>query len=966
MRTSLRHFKSSFGALLATVTFLATGVVLILGSRFLAVRRIESENLARIQSRNLAQALDQNITGTLQRIDLALGTVVGELAGTWRGGTLDRAGMERFLVMEGKLLPWPGIIWIADDRGRAIAGNRPIEVVPAWEGRWWFQYCKAHPEAGLVVSKPIIGFLTKKWVISCVRRYNRPDGSFGGVVVIPLAVEYLQGLLSGYDLGVGGTLTLRDSEGGFIARVPKSATGIALNIGDPNGSAELTRFVQSGAEAETHFSESPYDHVPRIYSNRRIKGAPLLVGAGIAKEDYLSLWYRDRTRTLVIMSLSILGIWTIAWLFLKAWKQQMQGAESLALSEERFRRVSSTMVDIAYSCTQRSTEDFAIDWMIGASEALLGRTVEEIMAARCWGRLVLPEDLPLFTGHVLGLSPGESSSCELRLLRKDGAPVWFQSFAKCEAIDPGPGLHRVYGALVDITERKQAELQIRASEAKLNLVLNSTAEAIYGMDLAGNLTFFNEAFLRMTGHRRSEVLLGRNVHDLIHQSHQEGAPFLGETCPILKGLQDRREVHADDEQFWRADGTSFPVEYWSFLQQADGQVAGAVVTFVDITERRRTEAERRSLEAQLQQAQKMESLGTLAGGIAHDMNNVLGAILGLASAHLESQMAGDPVHHAFSTIAKAAARGGSLVNNLLRFARPGPTEVRELDLNSILQEEVHLLERTTLAMVQLQLDLQLDLRTIRGDAGALTNAFMNLCVNAVHAMDEQGTLTLSTRNVGQDWVEVAVRDTGTGMPKEVLDRALEPFFTTKEIGKGTGLGLSMVYTTVKAHGGQLNIQSEPGVGTVITIRLPACEPAVLDGDGTNRSVSGHGPRSLNVLLVDDDELIRSSMEGLLQTLGHAVITACTGEEGLAILEAGFEPEVVILDLNMPGLGGTGTLPRLRKLLPGVPVLLSTGLADRRAIDLSTGHAHVTLLPKPFSMKELDRCLQSLGLGRSST
>jgi CheY-like chemotaxis protein len=239
---------------------------------------------------------------------------------------------------------------------------------------------------------------------------------------------------------------------------------------------------------------------------------------------------------------------------------------------------------------------------------------------------------------------------------------------------------------------------------------------------------------------------------------------------------------------------------------------------------------------------------------------------------------------------------------------------------------------------------------------------MNLCVNSVHAMHESGTLTLRTRNVDLDWVEAMVKDTGIGMSKDVLDRALEPFFTTKEIGKGTGLGLSMVYSTVKAHHGQMDIQSEPGMGTTIRLRLPACEPSTQATNQEDGPLTGKYSRTLNVLLVDDDELIQSSMESILQTLGHAVITSPSGEEALAIIEAGFEPDVVILDMNMPGLGGSGTLPRLRVMLPNVPVLLSTGRADQLAVSLAEADPHVTLLPKPFGMKDLQRCLEPLGLG----
>ena len=213
-----------------------------------------------------------------------------------------------------------------------------------------------------------------------------------------------------------------------------------------------------------------------------------------------------------------------------------------------------------------------------------------------------------------------------------------------------------------------------------------------------------------------------------------------------------------------------------------------------------------------------------------------------------------------------------------------------------------------------------------------------------------------------DWIEVVVEDTGTGMPKEVLEKALDPFFTTKEVGRGTGLGLSMVYSTVKAHRGQLEIQSEPGHGTRVMMRFPACAveaQALEPSDSTEVSVP---LKALEVLLVDDDELIQVSTQMILATMGHSVNTAQSGEEALAKLEAGFEPDLVILDMNMPGLGGTGTLPRLRVLRPAVPVLLATGRTDQTALTLASSHAGVTLFPKPFGLRELQKYLETLGLG----
>lgn len=376
--------------------------------------------------------------------------------------------------------------------------------------------------------------------------------------------------------------------------------------------------------------------------------------------------------------------------------------------------------------------------------------------------------------------------------------------------------------------------------------------------------------------------------------------------------------------------------------------------------RKKAEVERTRLQEQLQQASKMESLGLLAGGVAHDMNNVLGAILALASANLELHAEGSPAHRAFQTICKAAVRGGEMVRTLLDFARQNPAEEQNLDMNLILREEIQLLERTTLSRIHLELDLAPDLKLIRGDACALAHTVLNLCVNAVDAMGENGTLRLSTRNLDEEWVQVQVRDTGSGMSEDILKMALDPFFTTKPQGKGTGLGLSMVYSIVTAHRGKLDIQSRLGHGTCVTMCFPTKGASSAVPAPEVESKQASPGRSLLVLAVDDDELFLESVQDLLKVLGHSATPVRSGEEALDILRAGFQPDVMVLDLNMPGLSGQETLQGIRAVLPTVPVILITGRADLMALNLQKAYPHVTLLSKPFSMTEFKRYLEPMG------
>jgi len=465
----------------------------------------------------------------------------------------------------------------------------------------------------------------------------------------------------------------------------------------------------------------------------------------------------------------------------------------------------------------------------------------------------------------------------------------------------------------------------------------------------------NEGFTRITGYSAGEIVGQSSVGPALSLWADPA-----DRQRLVDGLRATGEVDSLESQFRMKDGHLVTGQISARVLEIDGEHEALSITR-DVTALRRMERERADLQSQLLQSQKMESLGILAGGVAHDMNNVLAAILGLASAHIPAQSPGSAAHEAFGTIIKAAERGGRMITSLLSFARQRPAELRALDLNGLLREQVQLLRHTTLAKVRLDLDLEPGLRPIQGEAGTLAHALMNLCVNAVEAMTEQGTLTLRSRNLEAGWVEVQVEDTGAGMSREILDKAVDPFFTTKEPGKGTGLGLAMVYSAVKAHQGRLELHSEAGRGTRVVLRFPAC--AAGPGDAGPGAQPAQPPlRGRKVLLVDDDEMIQWSMKALLEVLGHATTIAGSGEAALELLAAGYRPEVVVLDMNMPGLGGAATLPRLRVLCPAVPVLLATGRADQAALDLVAAHAHVRLLPKPFTMDEFDQSLAELAGG----
>lgn len=386
-------------------------------------------------------------------------------------------------------------------------------------------------------------------------------------------------------------------------------------------------------------------------------------------------------------------------------------------------------------------------------------------------------------------------------------------------------------------------------------------------------------------------------------------------------------------------------------------------TIQDITARHEAEERQRVMEGQLQQAQKLESLGKLAGGVAHDMNNVLGAILSLATAHRLRQEPGSPLAQALDTITSACERGRGVVKGLLYFARKDLEDSRALDLNALVAETVHLLAYTTLKRVRLDMDLEEGLPPLLGDAGAISHALMNICVNAVDAMDGGGALAVRTCRLSDGGFRLSVRDTGPGMSPEVRNKALEPFFTTKPLGQGTGLGLSMAFGTMQAHEGTLELVSAPGEGTEVRLIFPASREVTAAPPLAQEAGPACAPSAWRILLVDDDELIRESVGPMLEMLGHQVRTAPGGEEALQFLATGPVLDLVILDMNMPGMNGAQTLERILALRPEQVVLMATGYSDQDLGDLLAGRPKVASIRKPFSLDEIGRKFSELRPGR---
>ncbi|HEY3399385.1 MAG TPA: LytS/YhcK type 5TM receptor domain-containing protein [Geothrix sp.] len=584
-----------------------------------------------------------------------------------------------------------------------------------------------------------------------------------------------------------------------------------------------------------------------------------------------------------------------------------------------------------------------------ASSTLLGicghylwrRDFQSSRASRLFGLGVLIHGAML---ALMGLLPG---GLGWHALLKVGLPVLL--------IYP-PAFTLVGLFFVEIESRIRAERTLKESEERFRSFVENANDVVASLSPEGIFSYVSPHWTEVMG-CGAKATIGRSLFDAFMHPGDAGRvrAILGQVAisGAKQGGIEYRMRHQDGSERWH-------VANLSPIRQAYGQAQSILVIATDITEKKRAEAERRELSAQLHQAQKLESLGALAGGVAHDINNVLAAVLGLASAHREAMEESHPMAKALDTISSACQRGRGVVKGLLYFARKDLETRGEVDLNAVIEELVQLLDSTTLKRIQITMDLQRPLEPVDGDAGALSHALMNLCVNALDAMPGGGALAIRTRRTQDGSIEVRVKDAGEGMSPDVLKKAVEPFFTTKPLGKGTGLGLAMVYGTVRAHQGNINIESRLGEGTEVTIQLPLAQPgppsSIPAGPCTDQP-RAVGPR--RILLVDDDELIRMSVGPMLEMLGHDVETASGGREALARFEAGQDMDLVILDMNMPDLDGTETLARLRLLRPCQPVLLCSGYNDQDIAGLLEGQQAIDSIRKPFTLEELQHKLAAM-------
>lgn len=619
-----------------------------------------------------------------------------------------------------------------------------------------------------------------------------------------------------------------------------------------------------------------------------------------------------------------------------------------------------------YELLVASISDYAIcmldpvgrvtSWNVGAQRTS-GYGESEALAMH-FARLHTPEDQQAGApARALATALREGRyECEGWRMRKDGSRFWASV-----VIDPvysPEGEHIGFAEVTrDITDGKRVIEALRESEQRFRLLVQGVIDyAIYMLSPEGLITNWNAGAERIKGYTFDEVIGSHYRRFFTDEDRQEGTP---ERALAIAAREGRYESEG-----WRVrkDGTRF----WAHavidaLRDDAGKLIGFAKVTRDDTEKRLAAESLEQARTALFQAQKMESIGQLTGGVAHDFNNLL-AVVSNGIDILRTVPVPESRARVLDSMRRAVERGAALTQQLLSFARQQPLAPTVQQLNQLVSGFEGVLRRAAGPLVRFELDLEPKLRQASIDEARFEAALLNLVVNARDAMPQGGSIEVTTRNVALaanqaatlaagDYVRVSVSDTGTGMSAAVRERAFEPFFTTKETGKGTGLGLSQVYGFIVQSGGGVTIDTEEGRGTTIHLFLPAL------GESGQRAAPPRPAREERVLIVEDDPLVMDAARELFQSMGYAILQASDGAAALRVLQRDGEVDVLFSDVMMPnGMTGLELAHEVRQLYPGIKIILSSGFPQPALRE--DGLAGFSFVGKPYRLADLARELRT--------
>ncbi|MHC0065752.1 hybrid sensor histidine kinase/response regulator [Nostoc sp. UIC 10890] len=618
-----------------------------------------------------------------------------------------------------------------------------------------------------------------------------------------------------------------------------------------------------------------------------------------------------------------------------------------------------------YQAIIQASGQIIYDWHLHTNDIIYGGNVERILGysmpemlggLKHWLQLIHPDDRNFFNKEINRvLSTKERFHLEFRICRKDGTYITVENNGYI-FLDSTGKVARMAGFIIDITEqqvalrdRKNAEQKIREQAALLDI----TTDAIIVQNLGNQIEFWNKGAEHLYGWMLEEAL-GKNANQLLYRKQS-----FCQLKKIQETLAESGSWQGELHQVTKEGKEMIVASRWTLVNDDEGQAKSILIVNSDITEKKQ-------LEAQFLRAQRMESLGTLASGIAHDLNNALTPMM-MTVQLLEAKLPDEKSQQWLTIMETNVKRAADLVKQVLWFSRGSVGNFKTLHVRYLISEIENIVKQTFSRAIEIRIDVPgQNLWNIFGDATQLHQVLMNLCINARDAMPYGGILEISAKNFWVDsnyarmnidakvgsYVMISVCDTGTGINREIVDRIFEPFFTTKELGKGTGLGLSTVVGIIKSHNGFVNVVTEVGKGTEFQVCLPVTQ--TIDADkklaGDQELPAGHGEL---ILVVDDEDSIREVTQTWLEKNAYKVLLASDGIDAIALYTKHQQQiSVVLIDMMMPSMDGPTTINVLKKINPDIKIIGVSGLASNHEMIKILGNNVKTLLSKPYTSSDL--------------
>jgi two-component system, cell cycle sensor histidine kinase and response regulator CckA len=626
--------------------------------------------------------------------------------------------------------------------------------------------------------------------------------------------------------------------------------------------------------------------------------------------------------------------------------QRRQIEEQLKISEEKYRELVTNAQDIIYTVNLDAV-------FTDINEAFLreGGYSREDIINKNFMFMLHPDDADIALDAYEQGKKGEAVEFEMRTKKKDGSFSWY-SFVNRPIKNPRGDIIGITGIARNIDERKQFESAILEERERLDAILSAqnTGLSIVNPDMT--IAWVNRKILEMFP---DSDAVGHYCH-LFYENRDTPCENCGTRSTFQTGrIVETERFNAHHHRWFHI--TSIPIK------DAQGNIINVLEGVTDITQRKLAEEERAKLELQLVQSQRLESVGRLAGGVAHDFNNMLSVVIGYSEMVLENLRSSEPMYADVQEILDAAKRSAGLTRQLLAFARKQTLEMRPLDLNTVINNFMKMIRRTLRENISIEYRLAPSLHVINGDIGQIEQVILNLAVNAQDAMPNGGKLIFETSDTYLDevyasgrpgvipghYVLMTVSDTGIGMNTETMDRIFEPFFTTKEMGRGTGLGLATVYGIVKQHGGNIWVYSEPGKGTAFKVYFPhktASDIAIAENSKQVRPVQG----TETILLAEDQNQVRIMAGRILKPLGYTLLEAPDGKTALAMAES--HPRrihLLVTDVIMPDMNGRQLYEQLSTVRADIKVLYTSGYTSDVIGHQGVLDEGVHFIQKPFSV-----------------